>query len=248
MKEILAASVATTLLVVGSSISVGYTRPSQLESAYTIEFRERSVNMATGQFKEFKKTYARRSDGSVVAMQWNKFPSDDREYAWKVIDLIPERKTVSVAEQIEAVSTMYWFPKRANVSNLMPLEGSDFERTGTDIYLGCEIVKSGHEDKKLRITRWRAPALGNVILRDEWAFKKDDGSIGSITDKIALDIKPGEPAASLFEIPPNYRELLPSQLADETKLKYYNQHVRDISAYYITDQRYLNSQRYKPRQ
>jgi hypothetical protein len=247
MKQVLHFSAATILLGVGSCMLVGYVQPSQLESAYTIEFRERSVNMATGQSAEFKKTYARRSDGSAVSVQWNKFPGDDREYAWKVIDLIPERKTVSVAEQIEAVSTMYWFPKRANVSNLMPLEGSDFERTGTDVYLEFEIVKSGREDKKLRITRWRAPALGNVILRDEWAFKKDDGSIASITEKIAIDIKPGEPAASLFEIPSNYRELMPSQQADETKLKYYNQHVRDISAYYITDQRYLNSQRYKPR-
>jgi len=235
-------------LFLGLSLFDEYAWPSQVDNAYTIEFRERSVNMTTGQSTELKKTYARRSDGSAVSAQWNKFPSDDREYAWKVIDLIPERKTVSVAEQIEAVSTMYWFPKRANVSNLMPLEGSDFERTGTDIYLGFEIVKSGREDNKLKITRWRAPALGNVILRDEWAFKKDDGSIASITEKIVTDIKLGEPAASLFNIPSHYRELKPSQQADETKLKYYNEHVRDISAYHNADQRYLNSQRYKPRE
>lgn len=78
---------------------------------------------------------------------------------------------------------------------------------------GYETYKILIDMKLARRTVWRAPALGCAELRD--LFEKVDpqsGRVIAVGDRVATDIRAGEPDAALFEIPVGFRNVSPSEL------------------------------------
>jgi len=78
---------------------------------------------------------------------------------------------------------------------------------------GYETYKIIIDMKLARRTVWRAPALCCAELRD--LFEKLDpqsGRVIAVGDRVATDIRAGEPDAALFEIPVDFRNVPPSEL------------------------------------
>lgn len=79
---------------------------------------------------------------------------------------------------------------------------------------GYETQKIFYDMKLARRTLWRAPALGCAELRD--LFEKIDpksGQVVAVGDRVAVDIRQGDPDQALFQLPTGLRNVSPSELA-----------------------------------
>ena len=66
---------------------------------------------------------------------------------------------------------------------------------------------------------WYAPALGCVLLKEQFVKLKEDGTnIGSVLRE-AVQITTGEPSAELFEIP-GWQERSPKGVMEELQRKF----------------------------
>ena len=80
--------------------------------------------------------------------------------------------------------------------------------TSSDILVGEETI-AGYRTVKIasgRVTEWRALDYGCALLKDRWEFNAKE-----VTEKELVALVAGEPDASLFEVPANYREVPPSE-------------------------------------
>jgi hypothetical protein len=73
---------------------------------------------------------------------------------------------------------------------------------GEEIIAGYRTVKIVSDI----ITSWHALDYGCALVKDRWDF-----SATEVTEKELIGLVAGEPNASLFEVPSNYREALPSE-------------------------------------
>jgi hypothetical protein len=241
--------VSTITVLVGSASFwlARYSRSADLPQAYTVQLEERSVNTTSGRTVELKRTLARRSDGSTASVQWNKFPGSDRFLAHKRVDLVPERRTVIVAEQVKAKSTIYWSPNGDALANaLVPVVTGDFTVVANESLLGYEVVKSLRDERMMRITRWHAPALGNFVLRELWERKAEDGRIVAISEKLATSVQLGEPEPSLFEVALELSEMAPSAADELTRRLFFDRKPMDSETASRLDRDYRESQRFRP--
>lgn len=80
--------------------------------------------------------------------------------------------------------------------------------------LGYECYKIVYDMKLARRSVWRAPALGCADLRDRFEkLEPQSGRIIAVGDRVAVDVRQGDPDPSLFELPTGYRNVPPSELA-----------------------------------
>jgi hypothetical protein len=228
-----------------SNLPSATTGQSAQSPTYTIETREHGSSLETGVALEFEKTYARRGDGSTVRVDWHRLSTNTR-HAKRTIHFVPDRKTVTVTEYIQATTTVYWGPH--NVPPLWPPSGPDFVRVGTDTLLGVDVVKSVRDDKVMKITRWRAPQFNDFIFKEILERKAPDGTISSVGEQTVLKATQGEPDPALFTIPDNFTEMSPSQADSETVKRFYNgEGGLDADLLERSDRMYYASQAYKPR-
>jgi len=94
------------------------------------------------------------------------------------------------------------------------LDGAKVGReVGREQILGIDTIKLETINNTSAVGyQWRAPALGCEVLRRFRLFRKD-GVDHDISDRVAMRIIPGEPDASYFQIPADYHEMAPQQLA-----------------------------------
>ena len=62
--------------------------------------------------------------------------------------------------------------------------------------------------------RWLAPDLNCTILREHLTITDKDGKVTKVYRE-AVSIKPGEPPADFFSIPPDYQERGPAEVESE---------------------------------
>lgn len=163
-------------------------------------------------FLSTDRDYAVRSDGSVTwtdkqynfkgelyLTHWNmdlrdgtKAHGDDATHAMTAV-----RVAMSAFERaMDRLTPGSGCTARANGLEKAPLPGEHENIAGVDT---VKIVVI--DDQRERITKWRAPTLNCLDLRQLAEFKKPDGSIGEVSDTIAVSITPGEPDPALFVLP-----------------------------------------------
>jgi len=113
----------------------------------------------------------------------------------------------------------------------MTLEGGQMNPTPVvtrDMLLGYETFKIVSDMKILRTTLWRSAALDCAELR--MVTEKIDEKTGQFyqaSDRIAVEIRPGEPDPALFELPKGLRNVAPSELAIAAKHACCNANLKD---------------------
>jgi hypothetical protein len=207
------------LCVAGIAASVAAGGQDESVTAYTIAIHERAVSNVTTATLERNRVYARRDDGSAVLVMWNNYGAE--QYAKRIIDLVPDRKTVTICDHIRAMTTVYWGPNKTS-SALIPFSGRDYQIAGRDVLLGIPVVKSVRDDLHMRVSRWRAPRLNDFIMREVMEKKAADGSIAATTERFAVSVDVGTPESALFAVPLDYREMSPSQVDNETVMRFFN--------------------------
>jgi hypothetical protein len=229
---------------------------SSAKAAYTIEFKERVENAASGYANESKFLVAQRSDGSNLRLNYN----ETGAYTMKAVNFIPERKSVVVSESIQGVSTTYLsshgaaglLSRNQDKSCLSHPELVDAVRKmhkviSTDKFLGHDVVKSVIDTASTTTERWESPDCDCEALYEIVKYKNQDGKIISSTERVATSFVIGEPAANLFAIPASYKEMTPSALMSETSLRLYGADLPLITKGRLesaTDRQYYQSRNY----
>ena len=73
------------------------------------------------------------------------------------------------------------------------------------------VVLQTNTASSLRVTRWFSPTLGCFVLQQKNERIQADGSYRLINEYKLHNIQTGEPDATLFEVPPSYAEVRPSE-------------------------------------
>lgn len=166
-----------------------------------------------------------RSDGSSVQLSEIAAPNGNIVQQKAIVDLAQQQRVV-VEGITKSIST---FPFNADtVTGIRKGYAACLLDTSAErgTYAGYQVVKqirerpsceNCEEAKKaaLRSESWRAPALGCVEIRRITTMTQKGKTPMIVTDVAVEEILPGEPAASLFDIPAGYVERRPSEVAQE---------------------------------
>lgn len=160
--------------------------------------------------------YAVRSDGSNVLVK--QMAGNQLQGTKTITDVILKRK-ITVDPLTESTTT---YPIRSDDYLLRftrrPARCTDDPNPERGTILGYEVVKVTRriEDANIvTIEEWVAPALDCYPLRSVTSLRAKDGTPGPRNEHEVVVVIPGEPEASLFEVPSNYTERSPSQVMSE---------------------------------
>lgn len=168
---------------------------------------------------ELHKLIAVRSDGTRVERV---VPGGNRfsGHEVRVLILPAERKQVVISDSIRAVSTFYLSPSAADARKRFHASEQCREKAGDQAEFLGEVtlhdVLTFHygRDKKAGVFQheeWYAPALGCYQLASTYREIGGKGEAGRFFETSTVSLKLGEPDASLFAVPLEYREMPPSQ-------------------------------------
>lgn len=94
---------------------------------------------------------------------------------------------------------------------------------GHTTLLGQPVAITTHNSDRLarKLTDWRAPGLGCESLMYRSYDKQPDDSFKLMVESKAVSLQLGEPDPSLFEVPPGYQEMKPSDVERIMAEKYH---------------------------
>ena len=175
-----------------------------------------------------------------------------------------ERKYVVIADAVGAVSTFYFDEAAAARARTVAVSPrcenlrDESTLTGQESLLGYQTYKFEMKPVQIngiekRETIWLAPILDCRPLRFEvWNIDPKGSSIRSFL-RTATSIVVGDPDASLFVIPPDFREVPPSQASRELRelrtQRSFGTNPRDqklLTGMARMDEQYVHSQQYRP--
>jgi hypothetical protein len=81
-------------------------------------------------------------------------------------------------------------------------------------YLRSDLLGSAKSGVRMARERWHAVDLNCTILREHLTTTDKDGKVTQIYRE-AVSVKPGEPPADFFNIPPDYQERGPAEVNSE---------------------------------
>ncbi len=170
--------------------------------------------------------YARKRDGSGVRIirEADSFsPTGDNES--KSIEMTPSGTVVLSSSNVRMKTTRIWGPNAPRMKeDLLILRnpatnctknflGSSPSRLKpisetTDTVEGYPALKTVDDSGDGVWTVWRAPAFGCDTVRQHVAFKD-----GGYSDSIPQQLQLGEPDPALFEVPADFKEVSPLEMA-----------------------------------
>jgi len=192
-----------------------------------------------------------RSDGSEVTVLRKEAP-DGRPVDMKVILDIPSRRRVSVDPSTQSMSS-FPLPERHVATYLSKPVMDCMEKPGAEhtTLLGYDALKTrepgGPPESQDLIETWMAPALGCFPLREEYTYPAATLGGGALrVVKQAVFVIPGEPSASLYEIPSTYTERSPGEVNAEFERRFPGRHAFPEKTVRILDQRYADARQQRP--
>lgn len=182
---------------------------------YTAKNGEKKLGMKT--------TYARRSDGSWMALT-QFFVHKGIEDKTREIFLMTGRmarvgdyiRSVTTHQISEAELLKHRVYERDPSTNCTQFYSGETERGQTltgqyELIHGFNTVQIIYESTSRRLTVWKAPSLGCIILKRLAEFRERGSQGLSNPSELVVDsIQTGEPDSAYFEIPPTYEEVAPS--------------------------------------
>lgn len=164
-----------------------------------------------------------RSDGSSVesSVLYRLDRSIDSQYrllslAWGIRVLTHEQLRLMTATKDPAYDNARARQQLAPALSCAGSLGGDRPPQGTvvtqETLFGYETYKVVIDMKRSRIAFWRAPGLGCAELRMlSEIFDWNTGQLIESMDRKAVDIRPGEPDPTLFDLPQGFRNVSPSE-------------------------------------
>ncbi|MGE5646733.1 MAG: hypothetical protein ACM336_13170 [Acidobacteriota bacterium] len=151
-------------------------------------------------------------------------PIDRSSSQARSVTLLPEGMKVDISDRGELKSTRYfrvppgtktfraWRGPRCEYQGGIPLayKGQDVIN-GFEVY-GYETVREEPPSKKILRTAWFAKDLGCYEMKLHEEVQDGSGKVISVFERTAVKITPGDPDPSLFDVPPSYREVPPSEM------------------------------------
>jgi len=211
--------VLLAIFIVISTVSFEFVRRvrSQVEThrAFAaIEIEKRFDATGIERYQE-QRIYAVRSDGSSVWLANRLGPDGQAGTVGEIVDLANQR-----------VISMDGFTGSTTTEQLTPSELGFRQRVNRtcqagsqrSTILGQNVVKISQTpvptNPSTERTEWAAPDFDCYVLSGTYVQYKN-GQPGPKTTRQTTFLIPGEPAASLFEVPASYVERSPSQVAAE---------------------------------
>lgn len=118
-----------------------------------------------------------------------------------------------VVDQIQVKSTQRTLQMNRTPAALTDAPLNRYTEIGRARHLGFDIVKLSSDETTAQVEIWVAPELDDLPVRDRRWWKNAQGAVVSETDQIATEIILGDPDPALFDIPSDYVEMKPSDLA-----------------------------------
>lgn len=181
---------------------------SQTETpAYLVNFIERVSTR--GIVREHRYILAGKEQ-SQVRVNIAPLP-DGTEFRVRVVQQ-PGTRSI-VIDSIHAKSTQRILQMSRTHAAVTSTALSRYTQISRGKHLGFDIIKLSLDEATAYVEIWLSPELGNLPVRDRRLWKDAQGAIVSETDQIATEITVGDPDPALFDIPSEYEEMKPSDLA-----------------------------------
>ena len=210
----LVSALVVSLLLV-KAIRPRYRRLS-IAKPYTVEFKNRGTDLATGRVAKRPYILALRSDGSTVRANLSAGP--ERHILVRHVQLRPERRTRFIADPIRSVSSQSTRPSQSSIPSdptcrTHPNELGNRQYVGNEQFLGFEVAKSmvsgalkSAEGTTISTIYYEAPDLGCLPVKTIVDIYQRGRVIVHAEDS-ASSIVIGEPDPTLFETPVDYAEV-----------------------------------------
>jgi hypothetical protein len=188
-------------------------------NALTIKYIETHFRSSDGAaLRSNIRLLAMRSNGSRVEPR-TVTADDGKLYSQRVILDVERRKRIVVEGVTESVITTAL--SDAEVEALSKPGGVCL---GPEAKQGPAILGYPTLEREIRtpvfvVREWRAPDLGCVMLRQSFSLPQPDGTARLVLESAAVELTPGEPDPTLFEIP-DWPERLPSQALERYRLQF----------------------------
>lgn len=196
--------------------------------------------------------FAVAGNGSSVELFYRPDPAFPVKFvAIRVVTDISAKQRIHIVPFGQSKSTYPLTDEQANREVRQPATECSGQSAGT--LLGYEVLrvsevtvgtdKLGESFDKIETIQWRAPALNCLSLRTETTFYKG-GNVRQREIQSYVTLREGEPDSSLFEIPKDYTERLPSETMALSERLYPNDKAFRCGACDLTriDEPYLKAQ------
>jgi len=186
-------------------------------TAFTLE---RYYDGSGALVRSYNSIYAVRSDGSWVRI-WPWQDPNGRYVEIREIWDFSAKENIGIDGLTDSVTTWPLSDGQVAAFRIPDKTCADDLTLERATLLGYEVVKV--QRQTLQTSRkfverdefWLAPALDCFRLREVLASGTIGGDIARTTEREVIFVIPGEPSPALFQIPPDYTERSPSQVAAE---------------------------------
>lgn len=132
-----------------------------------------------------------------------------------------EQVTASDCLAVKSTTPLSGIVRHPGPASTCSQNTSDFPLDGTETIQGVKVERFRTDNESARATLYLAPDLGCLAVRQRHYWKGPTGEIVSTTSDEPVEIKLSTPDSNLFQTPPEYREVLPSERRDAL-YKYFN--------------------------
>jgi hypothetical protein len=152
----------------------------------------------------------RRRDGSEVEITSVHSPDKSQIGSSVYILDVNSSREIQLEPFTKSIMTFYLSPSElAERLGSKRCPGTITQLTEHSNMLNYDVVRGKDEYRKATADKWLAPSLSCFKLKEVYSTAD-----GAWNEKIAVSLTEGEPQASMFEIPSDYIERSPSQIAD----------------------------------
>ncbi len=191
-------------------------------TALTATFRESLYDQSGTVQRAQNFFYAIRSDGSTVRGRSLSKPGNRGATEQRSIVNLSTAEEIVVDGLTQSITTIPLSKKLVEEFSRPGCTGRG-ESANRDTILGYEVIEvvDYSADRETRAERWLAPSLGCLALKTAYSHRTpESGSYRVVNVREALEVRVGEPAASLFEKPSGYVERAPSARRSEYYRRY----------------------------
>src|SRR5580693_8166171 len=205
--------VALVAVACGFLLAFGRTTQALSESfvpftAHLVEKHCATLNASQPVTNEI--SVGRRRDGSEVEITSVHSPDKSQIGLLVYILDVKSSREIQLEPFTKSIMTFYLSPSElAERLGSKRCPGSITQLTEHSKMLNYDVVRGKDEYKKSTADKWLAPYLSCFTLKEVYSTTD-----GAWNEKTAVSLTEGEPQASMFEIPSDYIERSPSQIAD----------------------------------
>ena len=197
-------------------------RPQQANAArhaFFIEYIESSTDVTTGKSVQKQMFWAERADGSVCDGANGSIDGGRR------VRIGPKKLEVRISDTLKQKSTFNYgtmisgtLVRRPPPTNCTPPPKTGYHLLGEEVVRGFQAHHYQYPPKVLPggktddVHEWAAPELNCFEVKTVTYTRNKAGVLTNIFERKTTNVVQGEPDSSLFEVPEEYQEVLPSEL------------------------------------